>query len=129
MQAPEWFLKLLRDTDPKLVAYWNGFKSCWMIDRKTDDGQFTNVLTCKAPNGDPLPLNENIIERIRSMDAWKKFGSYEAFHQHNINMAAEDERKRNEKIREDFRNASLDDKAQLHKAYDLIQRHDMRVNQ
>lgn len=129
MQAPAWFLKLLRDTDPQLTCYWNPFKTCWVIDRKTEDGQTTNVLVCKADNGDPLPLNENIIDRVRSMDAWKKFGSYEAFHQHNINLAAEDARKRDAEIKENYRLAALDDKAQLHKAFDLIQRHDMRVNQ
>lgn len=121
---PEWFKKLLFDTDPQLVCYWNPFKGCHMIDRKVEGEPNTNVLVCKADNGDALPLNENIIDRVRSLDAWKKFGSYEAFHAHNQNMEAEDAAKREAEIKENYRLASLDDKVQLNRAHTLIQRHD-----
>lgn len=130
MQVPEWFLTRLKDTDPNLVVYFNPFKRRWMIDRKVEGQLSTNVMVCESDTGEPLPLSDNIIDRIRSMDAWKKHLSYEAFHRHNIELAAADKAKREAEIRESYRLATLDDKRQLHKAYDLVQRHDVaRVNQ
>jgi len=128
--VPDWFKKLLFDTDPDLIIYWNPFKACWIVDRKVEGEVNTTVLVCKADNGDALPLNENIIDRIRSMDAWKKHGSYEAYHAHNVNLAAEDEAKRNAEIRENYRLAALDDKIQMNRVHTLTQRHDtLRINQ
>lgn len=130
MTVPEWFKTRLRDTDPQLVAYFNPFKSRWVIDRRTEDGQTTNVLVCESDAGEALELSDNIIDRVRSMDAWKKHGTYEAYHQHNINLAAADAAKREAETRENYRLAALDDKRQLHHAYDLIKTHDVhRVNQ
>lgn len=130
MTVPEWFKTRLKDTDPQLVVYFNPFKRRWIIDRRTEDGQTTNVMVCESDTGEPLELSDNIIDRLRSMDAWKKHGTYEAFHRHNINLAAADKEKREAEIRESYHHAALDDKSQLHKAFDLIQRHDVhRVNQ
>ncbi len=130
MQAPSWFLTLLKDTDPNLVCYWNPFKGCWIVDRKCDGEVSTTVLVCKADNGDALPLNENIIDRIRSMDAWKAYGSYEAFHAANMAREKEATDKIDATIRENYRLAGLDDKIQLNKAHTLTQRHDTaRINQ
>ena len=126
---PDWFKKLLFDTDPNLVVYWNPFKGCHMIDRRVEGEPNTHVLTCKADNGDLLPLNENIIDRLRSLDVWKKFGSYEAFHAHNLNMEAEAAQKAEAEIKENYRLASLDDKVQLNRAHTLTQRHDTFKNQ
>lgn len=130
MHVPDWFQTRLKDTDPSLVVYFNPFKERWMIDRKAENGQTSNVMVCESDNGEYMPLTDNTIDRLRSMDAWAKHGSYEAFHRHNIELAAADKAKRDAEIRENYRLASLDDKAQLHRAYDLVQRHDVaRVNQ
>lgn len=124
MHVPEWFRTRLRDTDPHLVVYFNPFRRRWVIDRKTEDGQTTNVMICETDNGEPLDLSDNIIDRLRSIDAWSKHGSYEAYHQHNIALAAADKEKREAEIRENYRLAALDDKNQLQRAYDLIKTHD-----
>lgn len=130
MHVPDWFRTRLRDTDPQLVVYFNPFRRRWVIDRKVEGQANTNVMICETDTGEPLDLSDNIIDRLRSMDAWKKHGSYEAYHRHNIQMAAEDAAKREAAIRENYRLASLDDKRQIHKAYDLIKTHDVaRVNQ
>lgn len=92
-----------------------------MIDRKVEGQVNTNVLICKADNGDSLPLNDRLIERIQSMDAWREFGTYEAYHAHHLNLAAEDKVKREAAIKESYRLASLDDKIQLRKAHHTLQ--------
>lgn len=130
MQASKSFLERLKNLDPQLVVYWNPYKGCWMIDRKIDGQVNTNVLVCKADNGDALPLNDNIIDRLQSMDAWKEYGTYEAFHAANLAREAEAKAKINTEIRENYRLAAIDDKRQLHRAYDLIKTHDVaRINQ
>lgn len=130
MQASKSFVERLKNLDSQLVVYWNPYKGCWMIDRKVDGQVNTNVLVCKADNGDALPLNDNIIERLQSMDAWKEYGTYEAFHAANLAKEAEGLAKIDTEVRENYRLAAIDDKRQLHRAYDLIKTHDVaRINQ
>lgn len=125
MQAPSPFVRQLSLVDPELVCYWNEFKACWMIDRRTPSGETTNVLVCKSEDGEPLPLNDNLLDRLRSMDSWKIHGSYEAFHRFNIQKEVEAKAKIDADIRENYRLAGLDDKRQLNRAYDLIKIHDV----
>jgi hypothetical protein len=130
MEATSSFLKQLKSVDSELVCYWNKFKGCWMIDRRTEGGQTTNVLTCTSEDGEALPLNDNLLDRLRSMDSWKKHGTYEAFHRFNIQQEVEANAKIEADIRENYRLAGLDDKIQLNRAHTLIQRHDTaRINQ
>lgn len=129
MTVPAWFLQALRDTDPRLVCYFNPFLRCFVIDRKAEDGQTSNVLVCKSDTGEALPLNENLIDRVRSMDAWKTFGTYEAYQRDRLQREIDGARAINKQIEDNYREASLDNKIQLRKAFDLVQRHDMRVNQ
>lgn len=125
MDVSKSFLARLKNVDPQLVVYWNPYKGCFMIDRIVPGEVNTTVLVCKADNGDPLPLNDNLIERLQSMDAWKEYGTYEAFHAANLAKEAEANAKINTEIRENYRLAGLDDKRQLHRAYDLIKIHDV----
>ena len=130
MHVPSWFLSRLKDADPQLVVYFNPFKQRWMIDRQLPGKVNTNVMVVQAENGDFMELSDNTIDRLLSMDSWKKHGSYEAFHRHNVQLEVEAKAKIDAEIRENYRLAALDDKIQLHRAYDLIQRHDTaRVNQ
>lgn len=130
MDVPDWFTRGLKDLDPSLVVYFNPFKERFVVDRKAENGQTTNVMIVQSEEGEFLPLTDNILDRIKSMDAWKQYGSYEAFHRHNISVAAADAAKRDAEIRENYRLNSLDNKRQLRQVYDLIQRHDVaRVNQ
>lgn len=125
MNVPDWFLTRLKDTDPNLIVYFNPFRQRFVIDRKVDGQANTNVMIVQAEDGEFMPLTDNTIDRIRSMDAWSKHGSYEAYHRHNINLAAEDAAKTEAEIKENYRLASIDDKAQLNQAFNLIQRHDL----
>jgi hypothetical protein len=130
MEVPAWFKARLFDTDPNLVVYFNPFKQRWVIDRKAENGLNTNVMIVQSEDGEFMPLSDSTLDRIKSMDAWKQYGSYEAFHRHNIQVAAEDAAKREAAIRENYRLNSLDNKRQLRQVYNLIQRHDVaRVNQ
>lgn len=129
-KVPDWFLRLLKDTDPQLVVYFNPFKQRFMIDRQVPGQVNTNVMVVQAENGEYMPLTENTIERLRSIDAWRNYGSFEAMHRHHLQLEAEDAAKREAEIRENYRLAGLDDKIQLNRAHTLTQRHDtLRINQ
>ena len=130
MELPDWFARGLKDLDPSLVCYLNPFKNRWVVDRKAENGQTTNVMVVQSEEGEFMPLTDNTLERIKSMDAWKQYGSYEAFHRHNIQVEVDAAAKRDAEIRENYRLNSLDNKRQLRQVYDLVQRHDVaRVNQ
>lgn len=125
MDVPAWFLRRLKDADPELVVYFNPFKQRWMIDRQIPGQVNTNVMVVQDDDGSFMPLTDNTIDRILSMDAWKHHGSYEAFHRHNIQKEVESQAKLDADIRENYRLAAIDDKRQLHRAYDLIKTHDV----
>ena len=127
---PAWFAQQLHDLDPRLVCYWNPFKHCYVVDRKAENGLTTNVFMGLSEEKETLPLNDNFLDRLRSMDAWAKFGSYEAFHRDRVNREVADQEKREAAIKAAYRDASADNKAQLNRAFDLTQRHDtLRINQ
>jgi hypothetical protein len=76
-----------------------------------------------------MPLCEAVLDDLRVRDSWK-FGTVEQFMVHHDNAAAEDEAKRNAAVDAVFREASIDNRRQLLKAYDLTQIHDVhRINQ
>jgi len=139
--VPDWIARQLRDTDPNLIVYFNEHRDRWIIDRCTRDGEMkstphTHTSACPKTNvmiledeGAYMPLCDEAINKIRSMDTWK-FRSYENYHRDNANRAAADAEDRKRKIKESYREASLDNKRQLNEAYTLVQRHDTaRINQ
>lgn len=76
-----------------------------------------------------MPLCDKVLEDLRGMDAWR-FGTVDQFLLHADNQINEDEAKRGAAVDAVFREASIDNKRQLLKAYDLTQIHDTaRVNQ
>ena len=130
MEIPKWFLARLKDADPALIVYFNPFQRRYVIDRVVPGQVNTNVMVVQAENGEYMDLSDNVIDRVLSMDAWREFGSYEAFHRHNIQKEVESQSKLEKQVKDSYHEAAVDDKIQLHRAYDLTQRHDtLRVNQ
>jgi hypothetical protein len=132
-EVSESFKRLLRDTDPNLVIYWNPFKQRYMIDRVHRDsaGEHRHhVLTVEDPEGGFQNPGESHIQKIRALDAWSKFGGNDEAamlrqRRERENAKAEYDARRQEEVKELWANAAKDDKAQLLKAYDLIKIHDM----
>lgn len=133
--VPDWFSSQLRALDPNLIVYFNPLKQRWVIDRCTRGGIHNAALHAHTPecprtnvmvvkDGEQyMPLCEAVLDDLRSQDSWKH-GSEEQFILHHDNIAAEDEASRNRQIDSLFRGASLDNRRQLLKAYDLTQIHD-----
>jgi hypothetical protein len=135
---PAWFLSGLRDIDPGLVIYWNMFKSRFVIDRCINDAPHTHgigcprthVMTVEDPEHGYMGPNDRILEKLRSQDAWTRYGGNDeaallrqrAEHE---NAAAEWEAKRLEDARQTYRGRMLDDKAQLRHAIDLAKTFDI----
>ena len=133
--APSWFITQLKDTDPNLIVYFNEHKGRWIIDRCTRDGERSSILhehspTCPKTNvmiveddGKYMPLCDQVIDDIRSKDAWNSV-SYEEFHRQNENKSEAAKAKTEQAIKALYREASIDNKHQLAKAWTLVSRHD-----
>lgn len=132
---PDWFASQLRALDPNLICYFNPMKQRWTIDRCTRGGAMnaavhehtpecprTNVMIVQD-EGQYMPLCDAVLDDLRAKDSWK-FRSVEEYQRHNAAVLAEDEAKRNAAIDTLFREASIDNRRQLLKAYDLTQIHD-----
>jgi hypothetical protein len=135
--VPDWFSTRLKDTDPNLIVYFNEIKQRWIIDRCSRDGVMssnahTHDSTCPRTNvivvndeGEYMPLCDEVIDKIRSMDAWSNDGSLEAYKARNAKMEADYKLKTDTAQRNLYIEAGLDNKRQLNQALDLIQRHDV----
>jgi hypothetical protein len=139
--VPDSFASQIRALDPNLIVYFNPMKQRWVVDRCTRGGARnaalhehtpecprTNVMVVR--DGEQyMPLCEAVLDDLRAADSWKH-STVEQFILHHDNIAAEDEASRNRQIDAVFREASLDNKRQLQKAYHLTQIHDVhRVTQ
>lgn len=139
--VPDWFASQLRALDPNLIVYFNTRKGRWIIDRCTRGGAMnaglhdhtpecpkTNVMVVQD-DGQYMPLCDQVLDELRAKDSWNH-GSVDQFLLHHDNLLKEDEAKRKTAVDNVFREASLDNRRQLLKAYDLTQIHDTaRVNQ
>ncbi len=139
--VPAWFATQLRALDPNLIAYFNPRKERWIIDRCTRGGAMNAALhehnpECPKTNvmvvqdeGQYMPLCDKVLDDLRAVDSWS-YGSVENFLLHADNEEKADEAKRDAAVNAVFREASIDNRRQLLKAYDLTQIHDTaRINQ
>jgi hypothetical protein len=136
--VPDWFVARLRDTDPNLIVYFNHRKQRWIIDRCYRDGEFktiphthdpscprTNVMVVRDENDGYMPLCDAVIDQLRAKDAWTMHGSLENYKA--FNRAKEDATQAaiDKAVKDLYDDAGKDDKRQLTRAFDLIQRHDV----
>lgn len=128
--VPAYFMESLRHIDPQLTCYWNRFRNRFVIDRKTETGQTTNVLIVEAPDGAFMMPNDRALDQLRSMDAWSNYGGNDEAallrmrRKHEI-AKEEHDAKILESSRENYKHGMLDDRAQINKALHLIQQHDV----
>lgn len=129
---PESFLRGLRNIDPALVIYWNRFKNRFVIDRcimqhdvHNSSCQRANVLIVETPEGIYMTPNDWTLDRIKAMDAWTKHGTLQNQRRERENAKADWDAKRHQATREAFKEAALDNKAQVNEALTLIKRHDL----
>jgi hypothetical protein len=136
--VPDWFAKALYSTDPNLIVYFNPLKQRWIIDRCTRDGEFktiphthdgtcpkTNVMVVSDPETkDYMPLCDQVLDFIRSRDAWSNYGSLDNYRASNAEKEAATQAAIDKAVKDLYDEAGKDDKRQLTRAFDLIQRHD-----
>lgn len=157
--VPAWFAAALKRQDPSLmVGRWHPAppvlaehpelqgKWRWCIYQCTRHqsatGEHTEaclragtyVLLVQSPEGDWMPLNDRVLERLREIDVvrqglslderglerWRRERAYE-----QQQAAAKREREAAEIVRLNSR----DHRRQLLRAHHLIQQHDLRINQ
>lgn len=128
------FLAGLHNIDPALVIYWNRFKQRFIIDRCIRGSECfshgpscerANVLIVETPEGLFMMPSDWTLDRIKAMDAWTNYGTLENQRRTRENAKADWNAKRHEESREAFREAALDNKAQVNEALTLIKRHDL----
>ena len=142
MIVPDWFEKSLKTIDPNLIVYFNPHRGKWIIDRCCRDGEMKSVphqhtpacpktnVTVVQDQGQFMPLCQKVLDDLKAMDAWKDNKSVEEYQAKNAADLKSMEEKNERQIDSLWDALSADGKAQLQKAYDLIQRHDVhRINQ
>lgn len=132
-EVPQWFRRRLRDIDAALVVYFNPFRGVFCIDRcvKGQDCLSRDHVECEKTN---VMLFEHIgeaaLEKLKSTDAWTKFGGNDEAallrmrREHEI-AKEEFDAKAHEEARGNYRAGLLEDRAQVNKALHLIQQHDV----
>lgn len=129
-KIPAWFAEQLGHLDAQLVIYWNPFRERFVIDRRTEDGQTTNVLVVEDPEGGFMMPGDRALDKLRSMDAWSKFGgsdeaALQRFRREHELAKEEHDAKTAAEIQENWRLGLTDDRVQINKARHLIQQHDV----
>lgn len=150
--VPESFQKRLQQFDPDLYVTWHVFRGKpgrWKIERCTHHyGSFdlsgrpihshvcarVYILMCQDDEGTPLPLGEHVFEKLRQMRArWESLGG--DTDRGVRNAIAESDRietdletKRQAAAEDVMAYNRKDKRLQINKAFDLIQRHDLRPN-
>jgi hypothetical protein len=139
--VPDWFRLQLRSVDPSLIVYFNPIRNRWVIDRCTLGGMGhvsdhahtaecpkTNVFWVQGEAGEYMPLCDAVISKLRSMDAWSKFGSWENMTRLAENKEADQKEAIQQEMKDDIKHASRDGRVQMNKMVHLIQQHDLRLN-
>jgi len=135
---PEWFLVQLRSIDAGLVVYWNKFQNRFVIDRCINPAPHThtaaceraNVMICEDEEHGYMGPSDRILEKLRSMDAWTKYGSsgepgLMRQRKERENAKAEWDRKAEEEARAIWRDGFRDDRVQVNRLVHLLQQHDV----
>ncbi len=155
---PEDFARRLRAFDPDLLLWWykpphwpRKKPGVWQVqmcvrhvaaEAAWPDGHPKHshvcdrryVLQCQDEDGTPKPLGEWIFEKLREMRAYSEsFGGetergLKNFIEHSNRMDAELEAKREAERQDVMRHNAADNRVQLNKLWNLIERHDMRPN-
>ena len=135
---PESFLEGLRGIDAGLCIYWNRFQHRFVIDRCINPAPHTHSITCARANvlicedeehGYMGPC-DRILDRIRSMDAWTKYGDSGELglmrqRKERENAKAEWDAKAKEEAKAVWRDGFRDDRVQVNKLVHLLQQHDI----
>lgn len=128
-EVPNWFQKRLTELDHGLICYWNPLRRFYVIDRcvlSNEDTFHVHSPACPKTNVTTFPrISEAVIDDLKRMDAWSKFGSVEAMQRNRAEMEQEFKEKNERDQREVHEFAARDNKRQLQQAFDLIQRHDL----
>lgn len=140
--VPEWFAKSMHDIDPSLIVFFNPLRQRWVIDRCTAGGEFktsnhphtpecprTNVRIVQGEGGEYMPLCDDVLTWLRAHDTWSQHSSAEQFVTVLRNKDEEYQNKLREERRDNTHHRTLDGKRQLQKAKNLMDQHDLQVNQ
>lgn len=135
---PEWFLTSLRAIDAGLVIYWNRHMNRFVIDRcinsvphtHTPSCQRANVLICEDEEHGYMGPCDRILDKIKSMDAWTKYGDSGEIglmrqRKERENAKADFDAKAAEDAKAIWRDGFKDDRCQINKLVHLLQQHDV----
>lgn len=139
-KVPAWFTTGLEGIDRALFVLWNPNRERWVIARCVRDD---NTLHAHDPHvcpqtlvmivqselcGGYVPLTEQTLDKLRSMDMWKKYGSPEKM----LAALEAEEQVQNDKIqrdqREDIEHCGKDGRVQLNKMKQLVETHNLTIN-
>ena len=131
--VPDWFKRGLRNIDPALVCYYNRFQNHFCIDRCVhgSDCPSSDHISCQKASVHVFEhMSESVLDKIRSMDAWTKYGDNGETglmrqRKERENAKAEWDAKAAEDAKQVWRDGFRDDRVQINKLVHLLQQHDV----
>jgi hypothetical protein len=132
-EIPDWFRRRLRDIDRALVVYFNPFRRVFCIDRcvRGQDCLLSEHLPCEKTN---VMLFEHIgeaaIEKLKSMDAWTKFGGNDEaallrFRREHEIAKEEFDAKRLAEAKKSYKDVQRDERLAVNHLKHLVEQHDI----
>jgi hypothetical protein len=131
--VPDWFRRGLRNIDSALVCYYNRFQNQFCIDRCVhgSDCQAADHVSCQKTSVHIFEhMSETVLDTIRGMDAWTKYGDSGELgllrqRKERENAKAEWDAKAQEDSKAVWRDGFRDDRVQVNKLVHLLQQHDV----
>jgi hypothetical protein len=132
-EIPDWFRRRLRDIDHALVVYFNPFRRVFCIDRcvRGQECLLSEHLPCEKTN---VMLFEHIgeaaIEKLKSMDAWTKFGGNDEaallrFRREHEIAKEEFDAKRLAEAKKSYKDVQRDERLAVNHLKHLVEQHDI----
>jgi hypothetical protein len=132
-EIPDWFRRRLRDIDRALVVYFNPFRRQFVIDRcvRGSDCLSSDHISCEKTNVMLFDhVGEAAIEKLKSMDAWTKYGGKDEaalmrFRREHEIAKEEFDGKRRAEAKRSYNEAAKDERLAVNHLKHLVEQHDI----
>jgi hypothetical protein len=135
--APESFVGQLYSLDPRLIVTWNRRKHRWVIEECMEHiieaptlghshlCRRSYVWMVQGEDGSYRPLESSVIEELKGMDVYKKYGGPDGVIRRMQEIDAENQDKQRKDIREEIQARKRDNRRQINEVVTLVERHNI----
>lgn len=136
-EPSESFVESLYALDPRLIVTWNRRKHRWVIEECMEHAiesphrghshlcRRSYVWLVQGEDGSYRPLESSVIEAIKGMDVYKKFGGPEGIIRRMEEIDADNDAQQRKDIRDEIQARKRDNRRQINEVVTLIERHNI----